>query len=426
MALIESLLSQSWTTGRVIKATLVVLLVFLAFVLLYRFHLVLFMLLIGIVLSRAIAPGLEWLQGRRLPRGVAVVLIYLLLLGVLAAFVWLVLPLVVEQMTTILPKFEEFYETISRRLVSSPNGLIRRLAARLPRELLATVPAGESPEGERGEALGTVMLALSFAGPVARGLFTVFAVLLLGFYWTQEGERAIRYVLLLWPLDQRENLRDLVEAILTSVGAYLRGQVLLAAMVAALSLVAFLAIGLPSAVGLALAAGLMEFVPIVGPPLGALPAVLIALSAGGSKVIWVILAVVTIQSLQNTLIVPRVMHRVVGVNPVVTLLAIAGFGTLLGLPGFLLAIPMAAIIQILLGRFLLEADVQPQPVPIGRDRLSILRLQAQELAQDVRKRVRVKEESAEEVEDQVEDALEAIALDLDGLLAQVAPAEGGA
>ena len=168
---------------------------------------------------------------------------------------------------------------------------------------------------------------------------------------------------------------------------------------------------------------MMEQVALVGPLLGAIPAVLIALSTGGTRVIWVVLAIVTIQLLQNTLLTPRVMRKAVGVNPLVTLLAIAAFGSLLGLAGVVLAIPMAAILQTLLDRFVLGPAALP--LPAGRDRMSSLRLQAQELAQDVLKRVRGKEVAADNVADQVENAMEAIINDLDSVLAELAPAEVG-
>ena len=80
--------------------------------------------------------------------------------------------------------------------------------------------------------------------------------------------------------------------------------------------------------------------------MGAIPAVLVAFAYDPSKVIWVIIATALIQLLENNVIAPRVMHKTVGVNPVVTLLAIVAFGALFGFVGLLLAIPMAAVIQV--------------------------------------------------------------------------------
>ena len=123
-----------------------------------------------------------------------------------------------------------------------------------------------------------------------------------------------------------------------------------------MSLMAYLIIGLPHALVLAIVAGVLEAVPVFGPVLGAIAPMLVALSVDPAQMVWVLLAAVVIQQSENYLLVPRIMDRSVGVNAVVTLLAIAGFSALEGLAGAVLAIPMAAIIQLLLDRYVLGAD----------------------------------------------------------------------
>jgi predicted PurR-regulated permease PerM len=210
----------------------------------------------------------------------------------------------------------------------------------------------------------------------------------------------------------------LVATIEGKVGNFIIGQTLLCGIIGGLALIAYTLIGLPYALLLAFLAGIMEAIPVVGPVLGAVPAVLVALSLDSSKVIWVIVASVIIQQLENSLLVPRIMNRAVGVSPLVTLLALIAFSSLFGVIGAVIAIPMAAVIQLLLERYLLEPNAIEPETTNGRDRFSVLRYETQELVQDVRKQVRKKEEVASADSDQVEDSLEAIALDLDSLLAQ--------
>src|SRR5687768_18546916 len=103
---------------------------------------------------------------------------------------------------------------------------------------------------------------------------------------------------------------------------------------------------------------------MVGPLLGAIPAALVALSIAPDKLIWVIIATVVIQQLENSLLVPRVMSKAVGVNPFVTLLSLFAFGSFFGVAGALMAIPIAAIIQLLLNHFVFQpATVETE---IGR------------------------------------------------------------
>jgi hypothetical protein len=140
--------------------------------------------------------------------------------------------------------------------------------------------------------------------------------------------------------------------------------------------------------------------------------------------VWVIVATVIIQQMEGSLLVPRVMNKTVGVNPFVSLLAIFAFGSSLGLGGVLMAIPMAAVIQLLLDRFVFHPETLESEISPGRDYASRLRYEAQGLAQGLRKQARHKKVgSVEQVKqtDQLMDEIEAITTDLDALLAQINP-----
>ena len=212
----------------------------------------------------------------------------------------------------------------------------------------------------------------------------------------------------------------------TKVGAYIVGQTIVCLSVGAMALVAYIVIGLPYALVLAVLAAVLEAVPVVGPILGAVPPALLALSLAPGKLIWVIVALVVIQQAENNLLLPRVMDRSVGVSPIVTILAIAAFASLFGLPGALLAIPMAAVIQVVLDRLIVNPAAGDLKQLEGRDRLSILRYETQELVQDVRRQLRRKDNNIEVESDRVEDMIEAIAVDLDSMLVQNGQAEAGA
>jgi predicted PurR-regulated permease PerM len=268
------------------------------------------------------------------------------------------------------------------------------------------------------EALDMVGQGLSYAGLIGQTMFVLIAVMLLAYYWTQDGERTLRFLLRVVPSERRENARQLIADMEEKVGAFIRGQTILCAAVGGVSFVAYALIGLPYALLLALIAGVLEVVPIVGPMVSIIPAAMLALSLAPAKLLWVIVAAFVIQQLEGNLLVPRVMNKAVGVNGLVTILSLVGFTSLLGLPGALLAIPIAAIIQLLLDRFVLgPAAIEPE-APDGRDYLSKLRYEAQELVRDVRRQIRNKEEETTDHTDAVEDEIEAIATDLDSILAR--------
>jgi predicted PurR-regulated permease PerM len=243
-------------------------------------------------------------------------------------------------------------------------------------------------------------------------------VFLLAFYWTLEGERAIRSLLLLMPQRHREGVKDLISEIQFSVGGYMRGIVLLSLIVGGMALTAYLIIGLPYALSLGIIAGIMEAVPIIGPALGAAPAVLVALSTGNTNlIIGVLVASAIIQMMENTIFGPRVMNKSVGVNPILTLLAIATFTPMLGIVGALLAVPLAAVFQILMKRLLSRME-NVESVPHERDPVAALRVEIKELSTDIRKQLRDKEGSDPHATEHVEETIEELADELDRILVE--------
>jgi len=409
-----------WTFRRVMWATLVLAFVALRFWLLYRFNQVIFILFIASVMGTVIRPAVTWMHRRGLPRMAAVILVCILLLALLIGFLLLLFPLIVEQGTTIAAAVPGYYQSLREWMVNYPNQMIVRLSEFIP----ATLPSlnlgaaqqtGQEMMASAGQALGYVSLA-------AKVVFIAIAILVLAFYWTLDGPRTIKSSLLLVPQGQRESISELISAMETKVGLYIAGQGVLCLAIGSMALVAYLLIGLPNALVLALVAGVLEAVPMIGPLLGAIPAALVALSLGPDKLVWVIVATVIIQQLENSLLVPRVMSKAVGVNPFVSLLAFFAFSSLLGIAGALMAIPMAAIIQLLLDRFIFHPEALEPEVSSARDTAGRLRYEAQELAQDLRKQARLKKRGSylrvKQI-DQVMDEIEAVTTDLDALLAQI-------
>lgn len=414
---------HSWTFWRVVWGTLVLVFVAFSFWLLYRFNQVVFILFVAIVIGTVIRPVVTWLYKRGLPRIAGVLVVYILLLALLVGFVLLLVPLLVEQGATIAAAVPGYYKSLREWMVNYPNTLIVQLSGYLPPVLpgLTRVEqTGEEVMASAGQALGYITSAF-------QAIFITIVILTLSFYWTLDGPRIIHSLLLFVPTGQRESIRGLIADMETKVGHFLAGQGVLCLVIGILALVAYVVIGLPNALVLALVAGLLEAVPLVGPLLGAIPAAVIALSIAPSKLIWVIVATLIIQQVENSVLVPRIMRQAVGVNPFVSLLAIFAFSTLFGVAGALMAIPLAAMMQLLFERFVFHPGTQEPEVPSGRDFASRLRYEAQDLIQDLRKQARLKKGGTDlkvKQIDQVMDEIEALTTDLDSLLAQVNPSGG--
>jgi predicted PurR-regulated permease PerM len=409
-----------WTFRRVVWATLVLVSVIFCFWLFYRFYHVVFVLFIAIVIGTVFRPLVNWLYQRGIPKIAGVILVYILLLILLAGFLWLLFPLIFEQSATLSKEVPAYYQNLHTWIINNPNQLFMRLGQLLPATLPSLNPGivvqqtGEEVVASAGQVLGYVIFTTQV-------IFTAILILVLTFYWTLDGPRIIKTFLLLVPQDQRESIGELISAMESKVGLYLAGQGVLCLVISLMALVAYGLIGLPNALVLALVAGVMEAVPMAGPLLGAIPAALVALSIAPDRLIWVIVATIIIQQLENTLLVPRIMKKTVGVNPFVTLLALFAFSSLFGIAGALMAIPIAAIIQLALNHFVFQSVTVELEASEGRDHASRLRYEAQDLIQDLRKQSRLKKRGSDQEiiqTEQVMDEIETIATNLDALLAQ--------
>ena len=156
-------------------------------------------------------------------------------------------------------------------------------------------------------------------------------VLAIGFYWTMELPRFERLLLSLLAVERRPHALSVWHEIESKLGGFMRGQGLAMLSIGAASALGYALIGLPNVLVLGVLAGLLEAVPMIGPVLGVVPAVLVALPLGPRTVIFVIGLAVLLQLIENNVLIPRIMHRTVGVNALVGLLAVLAFGTLYGI-----------------------------------------------------------------------------------------------
>jgi predicted PurR-regulated permease PerM len=411
-----------WTFRRVVGTTLVFVGVLLCFWLLYRFYLVVFIVFVAIIIGTVIRPIVSWLYLHKLPKVAGVILIYVVLLILALGFILLLFPLVLEQASTIINRMPDYYQDIYTWMENSPNQLIISFSQIIPRE----IPDFTGVQQTGPEMLASAEQAWAYVTSVSKGVFLVIVVLILAFHWTLDGQRTIRSFLFLLPKPLRSDLSELITAMELKIGYFIFGKGVLSLAVGVLALIAYLIIGLPNALVLALIAGVLEAVPMIGPLLGAIPAAIIALSISPSKLIWVVVATIAIQQIESYLLTPRVMDKAVGVNPFVSLLSIFAFTSLFGIVGALMAIPIAAVIQLLLDRFVFHPADPELETSTGRDRSSRLHYKAKDLARDLRKQARLKKGGSAITEKQIDfvmDEIESISTDLAGLLAEMPSVE---
>jgi len=400
---------QRVSLKQVAIGTAAVALVLLGIALIVALRYVLLLLFLSIVVATALAPLAERLKRWGIPQSVAVLVAFGLLIALVVGIVAAVVPFFAGQVTQVIVDLPERYAAVRQTIATSRSGIIRGLAAQMPSDPF------QSMTSDGGIALGATLTAM--LPSLGRGLLFSALVLFLSYYWLYYRARAVQSIALLVPLDYRTEAIEVWTQIEEKIGAFVRGLALLGLIIGLFSGAGFFLIGLPYALTIAIIAGLLEAVPYVGPFLTMALAALVGLSVSPTLAAEAVGIAVVVQFIESSVVVPRVMDRAVGVRPVVTLLALAIFELLFGMLGALLAVPLAAVFQVLIDRFLLQAPPAANLDIGGRDRLALLRYQTQDLASDLRQQVRSKTEAIDEDVDMAEEELEALLLDLDGILA---------
>jgi len=399
--------AAAWTLGQTAQLTLAAGGIVAAGVLAFQARTVFMLLFAGIVLATAFKPIVTRLRGLGVTHTSAVCILYAVLVMALMGVVAFALPIIVDQSQALVEAIPGNYASLRRDVISWEIPAIPPLAARLPeiwpQEAVSSLMHGASH--------GAMATALGLGGAVARSIFYMMAILLLAFYWSMNEQRMTRASVMFLAAERRESARELIAAMQEKLGQYVRGQAAVCAIVGLMFLVSTWLLGVPYAIALACAATFFEAIPILGPALGAAPAILVAFSVSPGLGMAMCGAALVIHLVEANVLIPRVMEKAVGLSAVATMLAIVVFGALCGLMGAILAIPLAALVQLALERLLLDPEPAPNP---ARDWNAYLRRRAQELVQDVRKQLRNRTAAASDDTDRWEDEIESIAAALEG------------
>jgi predicted PurR-regulated permease PerM len=341
---------QRWWVTHVAVAAIAVVAVIAAFDSLTRIlhpvgHLALLMLF-AIVVAFILAPLATRLEGVTRRPGPASALAFLVaVVVVIVALALLAAPLISEssRLTDQLPHYIE-------RLQSAEP--VSVLGYQVPDELRTRVGAAAGDAGGRfaGEAVGIVLAIVS-------GVVDLFLVLVIALYLLLDRRRIRTLTLRALPPRLRTPTEQVEGEVVRVFGAYVRGQLVLALIVGFASTVALLALGVPYALVLGVLAGLFELVPLLGPLLGAVPAVLVALSQPFPTVIWVVLAFLAIQQAESNLLVPRISGHAVGLHPLAAILALLVGLEVGGIVGALFAVPLAGVVWVFVGAALRARQV---------------------------------------------------------------------
>jgi predicted PurR-regulated permease PerM len=301
------------------------------------------LLAIGLAPLVAVVERQRLIPGRRLPRWVAILIIYLLFLTVFASFGRLVIgPLITQA--------RELWAAFPNMLHDWQQWFIER--GLLTKELSLREAIEQSPVGG-SDAIDTIVGAVwGFIG----GIFGLVTILILAFYLLIDSETLIHTFVRLFPRRERPRVERALRQVSGKVSAWLGGQLLLAAIIACSAALGLFLLGVPYFYVLALIAGIGEMIPIVGPILAALPAIAVGFSVSPAKALAVAAFFFVQQQVENHVLVPKIMERQGGISAAGVIIALLIGGTLLGVVGAILAVPTAAILRVVFEELFPEAS----------------------------------------------------------------------
>jgi predicted PurR-regulated permease PerM len=335
------------TAKRAAVVTLVVGAIVVLALALWKIRIVIALFFLGVIIAAAMRPSVDWLQRRaRMPRAAGILLHYAVVLGMVALFLWLVVPRAIDQVQQATSGSGIHQE--AQTSTGIKHDILTGLDKRLQR-----LPSGEKLVHPAVEVTKT-------AFEVLVGVFFMFAV---AAYWIFERDRTIGLVQSMMPRRHRRITRDTWVLIDQKLGAFVRGQLVLIVFVAVVLSGCFFAIGLPYWLLIGSFAGVVEIVPVIGPLAAGALAVGVGLTQSWHIALLAGLCVLGVRMLEDYLVVPRVLGHATGLSPLLVLFSVTAVGILLGGFYVLLAIPITAVLATLVDVVVRDVDPAEQEVP---------------------------------------------------------------
>lgn len=332
-------LTISITAGTVLKTIVLLAAVSLLF---YLRDLVL-VVVTAVVIASAIEPGVRALMRRKIPRLLSVLAIYFAMILAFFSIFYFFLPSVLEDVATFVGSLPAYVEAFNA--AGAFDQYTRILGLNLP----AVSPEAIMDSFRNVLGFGSSGSALQAASAVFGGVFFFILIIVFSFYFAVIETGIDDFLKVVTPKRYQAYALDLWKRSQHKIGLWMQGQLLLAVIIGVLVYLGLTILGVPHALTLAVIAGAFEIIPVFGPILAAVPAVIVAFVDGGATLGFLTIALYTItQQFENHLIYPLVVTRVVGVPPLLVILALIIGAKLAGFLGVLLSVPVAGAIQELL------------------------------------------------------------------------------
>ena len=330
------------STASVIRVVIVLLAIWF----LYFIRDIVAIMFVSIIIAAALSPTVDRLTRWRIPRTISIILIYLIVLSLLGLMVYFVLPPMITQLKQLADNLPTYFTTFTNLLQNLREGSI---------------------SGVLNASQDSLNSISNFLGQIANNLFNttvgffsgaaaLVMIFILTLYFLLDENGIKKFFVSLFPIKQKGQLIAIANKMGVKLGGWLRGQIILAIAVGLVVYIGMLIIRMPYALTLGIIAGALEIVPVMGPIIAAIPAILIAFTISPTTALVVTVFYILVQELENKLLVPKVMQYTVGLNPVTIIIIILIGAKLMGVLGILLSIPVASVVYVILEEWPKLAD----------------------------------------------------------------------
>ncbi|MBU1132333.1 AI-2E family transporter [Patescibacteria group bacterium] len=299
-------------------------------------------LFVSLIFASSVDPWVDKLEKIKIPRGLGILLIYFVVFVFLVSVVYFLIPPFVTQIGQLSVNFPEYYEKTadmlsSLKTYSAEHGLMLDLS--------------NGVDALRNNLAKSLQSILGTIFAIFGGMVSLVIILVVTFYLTVEESSIKRTITFILPEKYNEFAMQLINKIQVKIGSWLKGQLILCLIVGLMAYIGLLILGVNYALILGVVAALGEFIPYVGPIAAAVPAIFLAFTQSPVKALLVLLLFIIIQQLENNLLVPKVMQKAVGLNPIVSITALLIGARIGGIVGIILAIPVATAISVIVKEF---------------------------------------------------------------------------
>lgn len=311
-------------------------LILLAFWFLYLIRDILVILLGAIVVAAAIEPLANRLQRYRLPRAVSVIAVYVAVLAVLALVITLVFPIIFQQVS-------QLYQALPHLLLvlqEVVGGVLPGSSTALAEQLQGGVARIADTFGNIG--LNVFQQTRSVFGNIVSVVF----VFVIALYLVIEENALMKFFRIIVPVEHQTYVHNALERVQYRLGRWVLGQITLGVIVGVTVALGLTLLGVPYALALGLLAGVLEIIPYIGPILAGLSATIVAFSVSWVLGVATLVFFFLVQQAESHFVIPNVMKKATGLNPLVTLIAVLLGARLAGVAGIILSIPVATMIGI--------------------------------------------------------------------------------